>query len=107
MSLGQLFALATPNEESANGLAGLSVILSVILMGFLITVNAMPSYWEWAYWANLFRYSKSKSSKGCLLHSCCYTITHRPLIPLLQQSFKALSPMNWPTMSIRFSLQRL
>lgn len=50
MSLGQLFALATPNEESANGLAGLSVILSVILMGFLITVTAMPSYWEWAYW---------------------------------------------------------
>jgi hypothetical protein len=36
MSLGQLFALASPNEESANGLAGLSVILSVILMGFLI-----------------------------------------------------------------------
>lgn len=26
MSLGQLFALATPNEESANGLAGLSVM---------------------------------------------------------------------------------
>jgi hypothetical protein len=36
MSLGQLFALASPNEESASGLAGLSVILSVILMGFLI-----------------------------------------------------------------------
>jgi len=50
MSLGQLFALASPNEESANGLAGLSVILSVILMGFLITVSAMPRYWEWAYW---------------------------------------------------------
>lgn len=66
MSLGQLYALATPNEESANGLAGLSVILSVILMGFLITVSAMPSYWEWAYWANLFRYSKSKSSQCCL-----------------------------------------
>jgi ATP-binding cassette, subfamily G (WHITE), member 2, PDR len=47
-SLGQLFALATPNEESANGLGGLSVILSVILMGFLITVNAMPSEWQWA-----------------------------------------------------------
>jgi ABC-type multidrug transport system permease subunit len=47
-SLGQLFALATPNEESANGLGGLSVILSVILMGFLITVEAMPSGWQWA-----------------------------------------------------------
>jgi ABC-type multidrug transport system permease subunit len=46
-SLGQLFALATPNEESANGLAGLSIILSVILMGFLITVNAMPAGWTW------------------------------------------------------------
>ena len=33
MSLGQLYALATPNEESANGLGGLSVMLSVILMG--------------------------------------------------------------------------
>jgi ABC-type multidrug transport system permease subunit len=47
-SLGQLFALASPNEESANGLGGLSVILSVILMGFLITVSAMPSGWQWA-----------------------------------------------------------
>ena len=56
MSLGQLYALAAPNEESANGLAGLSVILSVILMGFLITVTAMPDGWEWAYWANLFHY---------------------------------------------------
>lgn len=56
MSLGQLFAFATPNEESANGLAGLSVILSVILMGFLITVSAMPSGWVWAYWSNLFHY---------------------------------------------------
>jgi ABC-type multidrug transport system permease subunit len=42
MSLGQLFALASPNEESASGLAGLSVILSVILMGFLIMYEAMP-----------------------------------------------------------------
>lgn len=55
-SIGQLFALVCPNEESANGLGGLSVILSVILMGFLITVAAMPSGWVWAYWANLFRY---------------------------------------------------
>lgn len=46
-SLGQLFALATPNEESANGLAGLSVMLSVILMGFLITVESMPNGWVW------------------------------------------------------------
>lgn len=56
-SIGQLFALATPNEESANGLGGLSIILSVILMGFLITVDAMPEGWEWAYWANLFHYA--------------------------------------------------
>jgi ABC-type multidrug transport system permease subunit len=56
MSLGQLYALVTPNEETANGLAGLSVILSVCLMGFLITSSAMPDYWTWAYQANLFRY---------------------------------------------------
>jgi hypothetical protein len=56
MSLGQFFALASPNEESATGLAGLSVILSVILMGFLITANAMPSGWTWSYWANMFHY---------------------------------------------------
>ena len=55
-SLGQLFALATPNEESANGLGGLSVMLSVILMGFLINYQMMPSGWKWAYWANLFHY---------------------------------------------------
>ena len=47
-SIGQLFAFVTPNEESANGLGGLSVILSVILMGFLITVSAMPDGWVWA-----------------------------------------------------------
>lgn len=56
MSMGQLYALVSPNEESAHGLAGLSVILSVILMGFLITVSAMPKGWTWAYWANLFHY---------------------------------------------------
>jgi len=56
LSMGQLYALATPNEESANGLGGLSVMLSVILMGFLITVTAMPSGWTWAYHANLFHY---------------------------------------------------
>jgi len=55
-SMGQLYALATPNEESANGLGGLSVMLSVILMGFLINYAAMPSGWQWAYWANLFHY---------------------------------------------------
>jgi ABC-type multidrug transport system permease subunit len=48
-SLGQLYALVTPNEESAKGLGGLSVILSVSLMGFLITVSAiMPDGWVWA-----------------------------------------------------------
>ena len=56
MSMGQLYALVTPNEETANGLAGLSVILSVCLMGFLITSSAMPAGWLWAYYANLFRY---------------------------------------------------
>eukprot|EP00804_Cyclotella_cryptica_P004684 CCRYP_019117-RB/>CCRYP_019117-RB protein AED:0.07 eAED:0.07 QI:237/0.87/0.88/1/0.75/0.66/9/271/1508 len=40
----------------ANGLAGLSVILSVCLMGFLITSSAMPDGWAWAYQVNLFRY---------------------------------------------------
>lgn len=55
-SMGQLYALATPNEESANGLGGLSVMLSVILMGFLITYQSMPDGWKWAYWANLFHY---------------------------------------------------
>ena len=56
MSMGQLYALVTPNEETATGLAGLSVILSVCLMGFLITVSAMPSGWQWANQVNLFRY---------------------------------------------------
>jgi hypothetical protein len=54
--MGQLYALVTPNEETANGLAGLSVILSVCLMGFLITSSAMPEGWLWAYHMNLFRY---------------------------------------------------
>lgn len=47
MSMGQLFALVTPNEESAQGVAGLAIILSVILMGFLITFDAMPDGWKW------------------------------------------------------------
>jgi ABC-type multidrug transport system permease subunit len=47
MTMGQLYAYASPNEESAHGLAGVSVILSIILMGFLITVNAMPDGWVW------------------------------------------------------------
>ena len=55
-SMGQLYALVTPNEETANGLAGLSVILSVCLMGFLITSSAMPQGWLWANTANMFRY---------------------------------------------------
>jgi ATP-binding cassette subfamily G (WHITE) protein 2 (SNQ2) len=56
MSMGQLYAVCTPNEETANGLAGLSVILSVCLMGFLITQSAMPQGWLWANTANMFRY---------------------------------------------------
>ena len=47
-SLGQLYVLATPNEESANRLGDLSVILSVILMGFLINYQMMPHAWKWA-----------------------------------------------------------
>jgi len=46
--MGQLYALATPNEESASGLGGLSVMLSVILMGFLISYQSMPVGWQWA-----------------------------------------------------------
>mmetsp|Transcript_26383 Transcript_26383/g.42760 ORF Transcript_26383/g.42760 Transcript_26383/m.42760 type:complete len:1559 (+) Transcript_26383:78-4754(+) len=56
VTLGQLFAYFSPNIETANGLAGLSIMLSVLLMGFLITKNAMPDYWTWAYEANLLRY---------------------------------------------------
>jgi ABC-type multidrug transport system permease subunit len=47
-SMGQLYAMATPNEESASGLGGLSVMLSVILMGFLISYQSMPVGWQWA-----------------------------------------------------------
>lgn len=54
-SIGQLYAVATPNEEAANGLAGLTVILSVLFMGFLIGVNSMPEFWQWAYYADLLR----------------------------------------------------
>jgi hypothetical protein len=56
MSVGQVFALVCPNEESATGLAGLSIILSVVFMGFLITESAMPDGWLWAYWCNMLRY---------------------------------------------------
>jgi hypothetical protein len=42
--------------HAANGLAGLSVILSVCLMGFLVSSSVMPEGWLWAYNANLFRY---------------------------------------------------
>ena len=55
-SIGQMFAFLSPNAETANGLAGLSVILSVLLMGFLISVFAMPEAWRWAYWANSLHY---------------------------------------------------
>lgn len=55
-SMGQLYSVATPNEESANGLGGLSVMLSVILMGFLVNYASIPGGWQWAYWANLFHY---------------------------------------------------
>lgn len=55
-SIGQMFAFLSPNAETANGLSGLSVILSVLLMGFLISVFAMPEAWRWAYWANSLHY---------------------------------------------------
>ena len=55
-SLGQLFAFISPNTEIANGLAGLSVVLSVLLMGFLVAYDSMPKGWQWANWANAFRY---------------------------------------------------
>lgn len=54
-SIGQLYAIATPNEEAANGLAGLTVILSVLFMGFLIQADKMPVYWKWANTADLLR----------------------------------------------------
>ena len=53
---GEVYAVATPNEEAANGLAGLTTILSVLFMGFLINVNAMPQGWQWANHADLLRY---------------------------------------------------
>ena len=52
---GEVYAVATPNEEAANGLAGLTTILSVLFMGFLINVEAMPNYWKWANHADLLR----------------------------------------------------
>eukprot|EP00122_Pirum_gemmata_P014235 Pgem_evm1s13269 len=55
-SIGQLFAYISPNTETANGGAGISILLSVILMGFLITINTMPESWKWANWSNVFRY---------------------------------------------------
>jgi len=55
-SIGEVYAITTPNEEAANGLAGLTTILSVLFMGFLITLDNMPSYWKWANWADLLRY---------------------------------------------------
>lgn len=55
-SIGEVFAVATPNEEAANGFAGLTTILSVLFMGFLINVDAMPDYWKWANHADLLRY---------------------------------------------------
>ena len=75
-SIGQLFALATPNEESANGLGGLSVILSVVLMGFLITVNAMPDGWVWACECMNFG-SHLRLEHGLMLTSSFPSFVHR------------------------------
>ncbi|CAM9501336.1 unnamed protein product [Chrysoparadoxa australica] len=55
-SIGQLFAYACPNTETANGLAGLTIILSTLTMGFLVMYALMPAGWRWAYWANALRY---------------------------------------------------
>ena len=38
-SIGQVYGVWGPNEEAANGLAGLTTILSVLFMGFLISYN--------------------------------------------------------------------
>ena len=54
-SVGECFGYACPNEETASGFSGLSTILSVIFMGFLITIRFMPNGWKWANWTNLFR----------------------------------------------------
>ena len=78
--MGQLYALATPNEESANGLGGLSVMLSVILMGFLLSYQAMPDGWKWAYWANLFHYIL----QGLVTNELANTDYHLDLGPILE-----------------------
>jgi hypothetical protein len=61
-SIGQVYAVTTPNEEAANGLAGLTTILSVLFMGFLITYNNMPSYWKWANIADILRLVRCEKS---------------------------------------------
>lgn len=55
-SIGEVYAITTPNEEAANGLAGLTTILSVLFMGFLIKAADMPVYWQWANTADILRY---------------------------------------------------
>jgi len=55
-SFGQVSALLSPNVETANGLAGLVILLSTFLMGFLIPVRLMPNGWKWAVWVNMLYY---------------------------------------------------
>ena len=47
MSIGQIFALTTPNEEFALGLCGMTLTLSIFFEGFLILPDYIPDKWEW------------------------------------------------------------
>jgi ATP-binding cassette subfamily G (WHITE) protein 2 (SNQ2) len=56
LAIGELYAYSTPVEEAATGVAGLTLLLSVCFMGFLVTIRSFPQFWVWANTANLFRY---------------------------------------------------
>jgi len=55
-SIGQLYSYVSPNTEVASGLSGLTIILSVVLMGFYVTRRQMSDNWIWANNSNIFRY---------------------------------------------------
>lgn len=48
--------LLSPNRELAQGLVGLVLLLSTLLMGFLVPITLMPGGWRWATWLNMFYY---------------------------------------------------
>jgi len=56
MSIGQIYALSTPNEEFALGLCGMTLMLSIYFEGYVIPPSYIPEEWEWAYWSDAFRY---------------------------------------------------